>query len=494
LCRVMANTAEMGRSEGITRLERLHAKLGKLVASKIDLTAVEEEIRGALDEVGCEMMKEVFSAASVDDLEIRVNGVLHSRTYSRTDTVHTTFGAVPVEQWVYGRGKGHPTVAPMEKLLGLVERFYTPKCTKVLCHLAAVVVRQEAAELLRELGGISVGEATMHRLPLKIMARYERDREVIEPVIRERSAIPEDAVSVQIGLDGVMVPMDGEHCDPRGREPSDGEPDPPRHERAYGVVTPPGPTADDGKMGAAWHEASVGTLAFFDGEGEHLSTVYLGRMPEAKKATLTAMLKAEAEHTLAVRPDLLPIMASDGALGQWESLAEITAALPSAARDRAVWLVDFHHVAGHLQDACNAIDGQGSAAAQVRRHGFGETMKAYDDGAERVIQRLHHYRRNARKEADRDEIDSVVGFLRNNRARTAYKSAIDRKLPIATGPVEAAAKTLVGVRMKRSGARFDHHGGQSVLTLRASLKSRRFRDLFDIIGASYKAAVTRRAA
>jgi hypothetical protein len=46
--------------------------------------------------------------------------------------------------------------------------------------------------------------------------------------------------------------------------------------------------------------------------------------------------------------------------------------------------------------------------------------------------------------------------------------------------------------MKRGGARFDHHGGQSVLTLRASLKSRSFGDLFDIIGASYKAVVTRR--
>ena len=335
----------------------------------------------------------------------------------------------------------------------------------------------------------------MHRLPLKVMARYERDRETIEPVLRQRSVIPEDAAIVQIGLDGVMVPQDGEHCDPRGREPS-GDPDPPRHERAYGVVTPPGPAAVDAKMGIAWHEASVGTVAYFNAEGEHLSTVYLGRMPEEKKATLTAMLKAEAQHALTLRPDLVPVMASDGALGQWESLAEITAELPGGARARkkAIWLVDFHHAAGHIQDACDVIDRKGSAAAQVRRHELCETLKVYEDGAKRVSQRLRHYRRTARTEKAREELDSVIGYLDNNRERMSYKAATDRNLPIATGPTEAAAKTLVGVRMKRSGARFSQHGGQTVLSLRAALKSRRFTDLMDVLGASYTATIRRPAA
>lgn len=481
-------------SAGFEKLEELHAKLGKVKGAGVDLTQVEEEIRGALDEVGVEMMATALRAADRDELELTVNGMLHSRLHRRRATIHTTFGAVEVEQTVYGRGRGQPTVVPMEKSLGLVERYYTPKCAKVLCHLTAVVVREEASELLRELGGISVGEATLHRLPLKIMARYERDRDVIEPVLRQRSEVPEAAATVQVGLDGVMVPQDGEHCDPRGREPRDGDPDPPRHERAYGAVTPPGPAAVDSKMGVAWHEASVGTLAYFDAEGAHLSTVYLGRMPEEKKATLTEMLQAEAHHALTLRPDLTALMASDGAWGQWESLAQITAELPEPARDKAVWLVDFHHVASHIQDACDVIDGKGSAAAQVRRKELCEVLKAYEDGAQRVGQRLRHYRRKARTERAGEELDSVIGYLDNNRARMAYKSAIDRKLPIATGPTEAAAKTLVGVRMKRSGARFSQHGGQTVLSLRAALKSRRFNDLMDILASSYKATVTNRAA
>ena len=62
------------------------------------------------------------------------------------------------------------------------------------------------------------------------MARYELQRPELEQQVRERSRIPPEAVTVQFGLDGVMVPQDGEHCDPRGRTPK-GDPDPPRHER-----------------------------------------------------------------------------------------------------------------------------------------------------------------------------------------------------------------------------------------------------------------------
>ena len=62
-----------------------------------------------------------------------------------------------------------------------------------------------------------------------------------------------------------------------------------------------------------------------------------------------------------------------------------------------------------------------------------------------------------------------------------------------TGPTEAAAKSLVGVRLKRSGARYSQHGGQTILTLLAAHKSGRFDTLWEtIIGDCYAANVTRR--
>ncbi len=474
---------------GMRGLGELRAALQNMGKERVDLARVEEQVREALDAVGRELMREVFVAADIDEPEILVNGKLYGRVDQRSVTIHTTFGAVDdVEQTMYGAGRGVATVAPMEKMLGLVDTYYTPKCAKVLCHVTAVTVREEGAELLRELGGIGVGEATMHRLPLSVMARYERDRDIIEPAVRAQTTVPAEATTMQVGLDGVMVPMEGEHCDPRGREP-EGDRDPPRHERKYGSIGPTGPAANDGKRGVAWHEASVGTVAFFDAEGNRLSTTYIGRMPEEKKATLGLMLRDEVLHALTERPDLNPVMASDGAPAQWDTLTAIVKQMPREARGRVAWLLDFHHAASHLQDACDAIDGKGDPKGQVRRHQLAETLKAYDDGAERVLQSLRYHRRTITDEDAIEVLDRVIGYFHKNRYRMGYKEAIAANQPIATGPTEAAGKSLIGVRMKRSGARFSQHGGQSVLTLRAALKSKRFGTLFAVIGKSYKAAI-----
>jgi hypothetical protein len=53
-------------SAGFEKLEELHAKLGKVKGAGVDLTQVEEEIRGALDEVGVEMMATALRAADRD--------------------------------------------------------------------------------------------------------------------------------------------------------------------------------------------------------------------------------------------------------------------------------------------------------------------------------------------------------------------------------------------------------------------------------------------
>ena len=70
-----------------------------------------------------------------------------------------------------------------------------------------------------------------------------------------------------------------------------------------------------------------------------------------------------------------------------------------------------------------------------------------------------------------------------------YVEAQRRAYPIGTGVTEAAAKTIVGSRMKRAGARFSQHGGQTVMLFRAALLSHRFAALHDELRATYAARV-----
>ncbi len=67
-----------------------------------------------------------------------------------------------------------------------------------------------------------------------------------------------------------------------------------------------------------------------------------------------------------------------------------------------------------------------------------------------------------------------------------YTSFARRRMPIGSGIVEAACKTLVTQRLKRSGMRWRHPGGQAILTLLALEQSGRFDRAWKILAATYR--------
>ena len=339
-----------------------------------------------------------------------------------------------------------------------------------------------------EVGTATLSSPTIGRLSRAIAARYEQRRPVISAAVRESHAIPEQAVTVQVGLDGVMVPQDGEHARPRGRKTK--SPEPPRHERRYGVCEE-GPAANDGVLGRSWHEGGVGTLAFFDADGERLDTIYLARMPEPHKATLCSELEAELASVLRERPSMNVVFASDGADPQWAALERIESRLPPDCSGHRMKLVDAFHVAEYVGKAADAIWGTGSGDAHVHAATWRETIKEKRDGPSEVLRSMRARVGNVRTASGRKDLRAAIEYIaRQNRlGRMQYVEAQRRGYPIGTGVTEAAAKTIVGTRMKRAGARFSQHGGQTVMLFRAALLSRRFEALHRELHATYTARV-----
>lgn len=64
-----------------------------------------------------------------------------------------------------------------------------------------------------------------------------------------------------------------------------------------------------------------------------------------------------------------------------------------------------------------------------------------------------------------------------------------QNLPIGSGVVEAACKTLVVERMKRAGQRWRADGGQAILTFRGLAQSGRFDRGFDALAARSRVTV-----
>lgn len=152
-------------------------------------------------------------------------------------------------------------------------------------------------------------------------------------------------------------------------------------------------------------------------------------------------------------------------------------------------LTDFFHVAGYVASAANATEGS-AATREVRADAWRSILKHHDDGAERVLRSLKYWRGRTPRNK-REPIDDAIRFVSNQAAkgRLDYAGAIASNEPIGTGITEAAAKTLVNTRMKKAGARFSQHGGQTVLTFRAAVLSQRFEPLLRQIGATYTADV-----
>jgi hypothetical protein len=457
--------------ERIGRLvEGFLAELADTAPNDLDCLALEESAMNVVCELGVSLMTEVLRRADEQAPEVLANGALWGNRAVAKGTYTTKFGDVVLERSGYQRSGRGRVLFPLDLRLGIVEGRYTPGMARLMARTIALMPAEEGEGYLDEVGVGRVSQSTLHRIPQDMSAVYERDRAVIEQVIRGESRIPVGARTVQVGMDGVMVGMDGEENAPRGRKTT--KPQPARHERHYGPSAP-SPADKDGEKGVAYHEASVGTLSFFDDDGEHIGTIYSARMPECRKETLAATLEAELSAVLQECPTVKVALASDGAKTHWEHLSAIQSRLPAGTESRQ--LLDFCHGAKYLFDASKLVEPDAGHATAMAE-GWRSNLRHRLDGPDIVLRALRYQRDALADDGPREELETVIDFFAEHRrhGRLAYKAAANDGFPIGTGTTEAAAKTLVSVRMKRAGARYSPHGGQTILTFRSALLSGRF--------------------
>ncbi|MFC1642774.1 UPF0236 family transposase-like protein [Myxococcota bacterium] len=216
-------------SPGEQALAEFRAELQQMKAEEVNLLEVERVIQERINTVGRELMAQAMKQADTDAAEVEMAGERWGNRRLEESTYQTVFGPVRVKRSIYQRSGRGRVASPMELRLGIVEGAYTPRMARIMTRALAVTTEEEAAGLLAEVGTAMVSSSTLSRIPRALAARYEVQRTVIEAAVRELDPIPEATATVQVALDGVMVPMDGEHARPRGRKTE--HPQPPRHEQ-----------------------------------------------------------------------------------------------------------------------------------------------------------------------------------------------------------------------------------------------------------------------
>ena len=273
------------------------------------------------------------------------------------------------------------------------------------------------------------------------------------------NTVPTSAVAVAVSLDGVMVPMrDGDRAGKRARAIEEGK-------------QPSGPAGN--------REASCATLSFYDADGNRLDTIRYGRMPSSGKPELKAWLQAELMFVLAQRPDLQVVKVADGAKDNWTFLDGDS--MPDGES-----VLDFFHASEHLARALAAAYGEGTEQFRSRFSALRRKLRDDERGADKIVRALCYL---GGKHPRSKTIERELAYFRRNRALMRYADLRALNLPIGSGVVEAACKSLVSDRMKRSGMRWAQAGGQAVLTFRALAQSGRFQRGWNGVVANYAATV-----
>jgi hypothetical protein len=226
----------------------------------------------------------------------------------------------------------------------------------------------------------------------------------------------------------------------------------------------------------SYKNATVGSISFYGevkGDAqcpERLASRYVSHMPQEHAVSFKAKFEAELADVVAQwNGEVAKVVLCDGARGIWTYIDG------HACFDDFEKLVDYWHAAEHLSLAAEALFGKGSEEALRWYDKYRKKLKEEDRGPLSILDSMDYYG-GIRKlsKARREALRIQRTFFARNKHRMTYAEVRERGMPIGSGPVEAACKTLVKARMCRSGMRWSREGGQRILDFRTYVKSGRW--------------------
>ena len=429
-----------------------------------DFERFEHELHEHIMAVERELLAEELARYDVTAEQIEVDGVTYRQTLTSSKTYLTSAGEVSITRKLYRpSGRGSKSICPLELRTGIIGGYWTPRAARQAASMVARVTPGEGETMFDEMGGMRPSRCSLDRLPKKLSPHWEANRQEWEAALRTRETVSREAAMLVISVDGVTIRMKGRRA----------KPDRPGKHAS-------GPTGQK--------EAGCGTVILHNAEGERLQTVRYGRMPECRKVTLQQQLETEAMSILTVRPDLKRVLLTDGARDNWRVLAEVNQACGPSPQP-SVEILDFYHACDHLKEGCDAAWGESTSRSKTEFERLRKQLKEKDDGAVRIINMLRYHYGRARGHK-RKRLKTQLTYFCNQKHRMHYAEYIRQGLPIGSGVVEAACKTLVTQRMKQSGMMWSQTGGQAILTLRSLIQSDRWKPAWELLRAEFRKTVT----
>jgi hypothetical protein len=464
-------TSELSSLASFATLQELVAARGQEGTPEAILTfeAFEVQLGHAMRNVENDLKAIDLARYDIDADAVIVGGKEWRKCLAdQSKTYLSASGPVTVSRTLYRPIDGGKSLCPLELRTGIIAGLYTPVLARQVSYMMGHMTSDETSGLFVELGLSGPSSSSCDRLPKVLSCVWEEHREVWEDALRQQEFVPAEASVVAVSLDGVMVPdKDGQRDAKAKRELA----------KEQGV-----PKQLSGPAG--YREVGCGTVTLYDEEANRLDTVRYGRAPEYKKKTLTEELDAELASILAVRPDLELVALADGAEENWRYFDR-------PVYTKATKIVDHGHASQHLKAAMGAYYGDKSVAGRAEYERLRIILRDQPGGVDQVITELSGLVRKMggkRLKRRRKLLGAELTYFKNQRDRMAYADYQARGLPIGSGVVEAACKTLATQRLKRSGMSW-RDGKQAILTIRSLQQSNRWTAAWALLSGHFRVDV-----
>jgi len=421
---------------------------------------VTQGIQQSLASAGRAAFKTYLESKEVEADAVTAWGQRFKFKYVSEKRLETLWGVMTVSRRVYQNASDTLTYVPLDAAWGMQHEFMTIEVREAVAFSCAHVTPEETHELLKK-------SALFHPHPTQIKRCVESIGELValEPLeldarIRKEEMAPAETRILAASLDGVNVLLN--------------EPGAPGAKRGRPAQRPGAGTEQAATT--AYRNAMVGSVSFYgsvpadEKSPKRLRTRYTSHMPEELAPTFKAKFEAElADAERKAPPGVIKVLLCDGARALW-NYAENTPLF-----DEYEKIIDYCHTLEHLSLAAEALFGKGSDAAKQWYDKYRNKLLKEDLAPRSILHSMDYYEQTRRlPKSRRDALEVQRTFFRRNQTRMTYADFRRRGLPIGSGPVEAACKTLVKTRLCRSGMRWTRKGGQRILDLRTYVKSNRW--------------------
>lgn len=365
----------------------------------------------------------------------------------------TIFGKVTLSRSLYQAARGGICFVPLDEKWGMAGEFAVKEVRDSVLFTSAHLTPVETEAILKSCSLFQPSSTAIKALISEAGEFIEEHRAELHTAVLSEETVNSKVKCIVASMDGVNIRLNEPGC------------------KCGRPQEKPTNTPENIQV-SSYRNAMVGAFSFYgieDDKAIRLNSTYVGHSPEERAVEFKLSFERELIHWESqMAPDLPRVLLADGARGIWSYVDG------NSQYDNYLKLLDYYHACEHLASAAEALFGKKSDKGDDWYKKWRSKLKHNPNGVENLIRSIKYYMSSVKGKKRKEDVRVQLTFFQRNKRRMTYSKFLEKNLPIGSGPVEAACKSIVKNRLCRSGMRWSRIGAQSIIDLRSLVKSDRW--------------------